>query len=157
VQIAQRRALGAQEALAQDVGVVAADAGDPALGDPQREAAARFTERTDPVRHGGHLEGLAQNARRNLTASCQWPRRSCDISAHRISPRSVSMSLIFYYSPMSTAVATHWVLEELKIPYEKVKLDLQAGGTKKPDFLKINPNGVVPAIVHDGTAIFESA
>jgi glutathione S-transferase len=67
------------------------------------------------------------------------------------------MSLTFYYSPMSTAVATHWVLEELKIPYEKVKLDIQAGDTKKPDYLKINPNGVVPAIVHDGTTIFESA
>lgn len=67
------------------------------------------------------------------------------------------MSLIFYYSPMSTAVATHWVLEELKVPYEKVKLDIQAGDTKKPEFLKINPNGCVPALVHDGTAIFESA
>jgi len=67
------------------------------------------------------------------------------------------MSLIFYYSPMSTAVATHWVLEELKVPYEKVKLDIQAGDTKKPDYLKINPNGVVPAIVHDGTVVFESA
>ena len=67
------------------------------------------------------------------------------------------MSLIFYYSPMSTAVATHWVLEELGIPYEKVKLDFQAGDTKKPEFLKVNPNGCVPAIVHDGKAIWESA
>jgi len=67
------------------------------------------------------------------------------------------MSLVFYYAPMSTAVATHWVLEELKIPYEKVKLSLQAGDTKKPDFLKVNPNGAVPVIVHDGTPIFESA
>lgn len=67
------------------------------------------------------------------------------------------MSLVFYYSPMSTAVVTHWVLEELGVPYEKVKVDIQAGGTKKPEFLKLNPNGVVPVIVHDGTPIFESA
>lgn len=67
------------------------------------------------------------------------------------------MSLIFYYSPMSTAVVTHWALEELGIPYEKVRLDFQAGDTKKPEYLKINPNGVVPTIVHDGTPIFESA
>ncbi|HWO22441.1 MAG TPA: glutathione S-transferase family protein [Kofleriaceae bacterium] len=67
------------------------------------------------------------------------------------------MSLVFYYSPMSTAVVTHWALEELGIPYEKVKLSIQAGDTKKPDFLKINPNGAVPVIVHDGTPIFESA
>jgi glutathione S-transferase len=66
------------------------------------------------------------------------------------------MSLVFYYSPMSTAVVTHWILEELGIPHEKVKLDF-ATDTKKPEFLKINPNGAVPAIVHDGTPIFESA
>jgi glutathione S-transferase len=58
---------------------------------------------------------------------------------------------------MSTAVVTHWVLEELGIPYEKVKLDLSAGDAKKPEFLKLNPNGAVPLVVHDGTPIFESA
>lgn len=67
------------------------------------------------------------------------------------------MSLVFYYSPMSTAVVTHWVLEELGVPHEKVKLDFAAGDTKKPEFLKLNPNGAVPTIVHDGTPIFESA
>jgi glutathione S-transferase len=29
--------------------------------------------------------------------------------------------------------------------------------TQSPDFLKINPNGKVPVLVHDGTAIWESA
>lgn len=66
------------------------------------------------------------------------------------------MSLTFYYAPMSTASVTTLVLEELQIPHEKVKLDLRAGDAKKPDFLKINPNGKVPTIVHDGTAIWES-
>lgn len=66
------------------------------------------------------------------------------------------MSLIFYYAPMSTATTVWWALEELGVPYEKVKLDLKAGDTKKPDFLKINPNAKVPVIVHDGTVIFES-
>lgn len=67
------------------------------------------------------------------------------------------MSLVFYYAPMSTAVVTHCALEELGIPYEKVKMDFQSGSLKKPEFLAINPNGSVPAIVHDGTPIFESA
>ena len=66
------------------------------------------------------------------------------------------MSLVFYYSPMSTAVVTHWILEELGVPHEKVKIDFKTD-TKKPEFLKINPNGTVPAIVHDGTPVFESA
>jgi glutathione S-transferase len=66
------------------------------------------------------------------------------------------MSLIFYYSPFTSATTTHWALEELGVPYEKVKVDFKLD-TKKPDFLKMNPNGKVPLLVHDGTPIFESA
>jgi glutathione S-transferase len=67
------------------------------------------------------------------------------------------MSLVFYYSPMSTSVISHWVLEELGVPYEKVKLAFNTDDMKKPEFLALNPNGKVPTLVHDGTAIFESA
>jgi glutathione S-transferase len=67
------------------------------------------------------------------------------------------MSLIFYSAPMSTATLTGIVLEELGIPYERKKLDIRAGDTKKSDYLAINPNGKVPTIVHDGIAIWESA
>jgi glutathione S-transferase len=67
------------------------------------------------------------------------------------------MSLTFYHAPMSTATITDLVLAELGIPHETVTLDIQKGDTKKPEFLKVNPNGKVPVIVHDGTVIFESA
>jgi glutathione S-transferase len=67
------------------------------------------------------------------------------------------MSLTFYYAPMSTASITELVLEELGVPCERVKLDLQAKETRKPEFLRLNPNGKVPTIVHDGTVIWESS
>jgi len=67
------------------------------------------------------------------------------------------MSLIFYYTPMSTASITQLIVEELDLPCEKIKLDIQKGDTKTPEFLKVNPNGKVPTIVHDGTAIWESS
>jgi glutathione S-transferase len=66
------------------------------------------------------------------------------------------MSMVFYYAPMSTAVTTHWALEELGVPYQAVKLDLAAQDQRKPEFLAVNPNGKVPALVHDGVALFES-
>ena len=67
------------------------------------------------------------------------------------------MSITFYYAPMSTASITELVIEELGIPVEKVKMDLRAGDTKKPEYLKLDPNGRVPCIVVDGTPIWESA
>jgi glutathione S-transferase len=67
------------------------------------------------------------------------------------------MNLIFYHAPMSTAAITDLVLEELGIPCERIKVDIRAGGTRNPEFMRLNPNGKVPLIVHDGTAIWESA
>jgi glutathione S-transferase len=48
------------------------------------------------------------------------------------------------------------VLEEKKIPYETVNIDLRAGGQKTPDYLKINPYGKVPAIADEDTVLYES-
>ncbi len=67
------------------------------------------------------------------------------------------MSLTFYYAPMSTAGITDLVLEELGTPCERVKVDMQKGETRTPQFLRLNPNGKVPLIVHDGVPIWESA
>lgn len=67
------------------------------------------------------------------------------------------MSLTFYYAPMSTASITTLVFEELGVPCERVKVDVSKKQTKTPDFLKLNPNGRVPVVVHDGTVLFESS
>jgi glutathione S-transferase len=66
------------------------------------------------------------------------------------------MSITFYYTPMSSATRVHWALEELGVPYEKVRVNLQEGEQKKPDYLKLNPNGKIPLLVVDGVPIFES-
>jgi glutathione S-transferase len=67
------------------------------------------------------------------------------------------MSLTFYHSPMSTATLTDLVLEELAVPCERVRIDIKKGDTRAPEFLRVNPNGKVPVLVHDGIAIWESA
>lgn len=66
------------------------------------------------------------------------------------------MSMTFYYAPMSSAVISHWAIEELGAPVEKVKIDLSKGEQKKPEYVALNPNGKVPLLVVDGTPIFET-
>jgi glutathione S-transferase len=66
------------------------------------------------------------------------------------------MSLVYYYSPMSSAVRVTWAIEELAVPCERVRLDFRKGETKTPEFLKLNPNGKVPLLIVDGHPIFES-
>ncbi|RKL22017.1 hypothetical protein BFJ72_g14793 [Fusarium proliferatum] len=63
----------------------------------------------------------------------------------------------------STADLTIAVLAELEhgLPdpiAEHIELDLQKGDTRTSEYLEnVNPNGLVPAIVHDGVSIWESA
>ena len=58
--------------------------------------------------------------------------------------------LKFYYngSPNPTKVALF--LEEAGLAYEAIPIDTRKGDQFKPEFLAINPNGKVPAIVADG-------
>lgn len=64
--------------------------------------------------------------------------------------------LKLYGGAMSRASIVQWYLEELEVPYEFVKLDLQAGEQRKPEFLAINPIGKVPAIVDGDLQLWES-
>ncbi len=64
--------------------------------------------------------------------------------------------LKFYFngSPNPSKVALF--LEEAGLAYEPVAVDTRKGDQFKPEFLKINPNGKVPAIDDDGIIVFDS-
>jgi len=49
-----------------------------------------------------------------------------------------------------------WCLEELGLPYERVDAGLQFGVTKTPEYLRMNPNGLVPTLNDDGFILWES-
>ena len=64
--------------------------------------------------------------------------------------------LKFYFngSPNPTKIALF--LEEAGLPYEPIPVDTRRGQQFSPDYLAINPNGKVPAIVDDGAIVFDS-
>ncbi len=47
-----------------------------------------------------------------------------------------------------------FVLEELGLNYDTVYLDLAKGESRSPEFLKINPNGRIPALIDHGNDDF---
>ncbi len=47
------------------------------------------------------------------------------------------------------------MLEETGLPYKVHALKLHENEQKTPEFIAINPNGRIPAIVDDGFAVFE--
>ena len=64
-----------------------------------------------------------------------------------------------YTSPTPNGYKTSVALEELEIPYNVHFINLMSGDQKKPEFLKLNPNGRIPVIVdtdNNNIAIMES-
>jgi len=60
-----------------------------------------------------------------------------------------------YGVPRSRALRSLWMLEELGVPYENVKINT-TGDSRTPEFLRINPNGHVPVLQEDGLTLWES-
>jgi glutathione S-transferase len=63
---------------------------------------------------------------------------------------------LLYFSPGSASLCVHWLLIEIGQPHELRRVDLTAGEQRSPDYLKLNPAGVVPTLVLDGVAYNES-
>jgi glutathione S-transferase len=65
--------------------------------------------------------------------------------------------LTLYHNDMSVCAAkVRTALIAKNVHCDYVHLDLRAGDAQKPDYLKLNPNAVVPTVVHDGRVIIES-
>lgn len=62
-----------------------------------------------------------------------------------------------YYAPGAASFVVHWLLIELGLDHELRKVDTAAGEQKSPEYLALNPNGVVPTYVDEGRAMFEAA
>ena len=69
----------------------------------------------------------------------------------------MSSKIQFYYNPFSRARTILWMLEEVGQPYDIKYVDLKAGEQKAPAFLKLNPMGKLPTLLHEDTVVTEAA
>lgn len=66
--------------------------------------------------------------------------------------------IVLHNAPQSTcSQRVRFTLHAKGWAFEEHKLDLFSGDQLKPEYLKINPNGVVPTIIHDGVVVTDSA
>lgn len=64
--------------------------------------------------------------------------------------------LKFYYSGAPNPMKVALFLEEAGLPYEAIPVDTRKGDQHKPEYLAINPNAKVPAIVDGDVTVFDS-
>lgn len=62
----------------------------------------------------------------------------------------------FYYNMAPNPMKVALCLEEMGLPYELFPIDSRKGEQHAPEFMAINPNAKVPAIVDDGETVFDS-
>jgi glutathione S-transferase len=62
-----------------------------------------------------------------------------------------------YYVPKTRASRPRWVLEELGVPYELVRLDPAKGETRTAEHLQRQPLGHVPVLEDGATRVYESS
>lgn len=62
-----------------------------------------------------------------------------------------------YYSPGNANLAPHMLLEEIGAPFELVLVDRANAAHKRPEYLKLNPNGQIPVLVDGDFVLYETA
>lgn len=68
------------------------------------------------------------------------------------------MLTVYGRATSSNVQAVMWCIGELGLDYERLDIGHAHGGNRTPDYLAMNPNGLVPVVRDDGGApMFESA
>jgi glutathione S-transferase len=66
--------------------------------------------------------------------------------------------LLLYNAPQSTcSQRVRFVLHAKGVAFDERRLDLFTGDQLRPEYLALNPNGLVPTLVHDGHVIIDSS
>jgi glutathione S-transferase len=62
-----------------------------------------------------------------------------------------------YYDPGAASMTPHIVLEELRVPFELELVDREKLAHKAPEYLRLNPNGLIPVMVDGDLVLYETA
>jgi glutathione S-transferase len=75
---------------------------------------------------------------------------------HDTKAEDIFMLTLYQFGNSVCCQKVRITLNEKQLPWNAVEVDLFRSEQYAPDYLKLNPKGVVPTLVHDGDAIIES-
>ena len=64
--------------------------------------------------------------------------------------------LRLYFAPGNASLAPHLLLRELDQPFELVPVDRDRGAHRSPDYLRLNPNGLIPVLEDGELVLYET-
>jgi glutathione S-transferase len=62
-----------------------------------------------------------------------------------------------HYFPGNASMTPHLLLEEIGVPFELKLVDRANNAHKSPEYLKLNPNGLIPVLVDGDIVLYETA
>ena len=62
-----------------------------------------------------------------------------------------------HYYPSTAAMVPHILLDEIGVPYQRVLVDRMVNAHKTPEYLRLNPNGLIPVLVDGDLVLYETA
>ena len=65
--------------------------------------------------------------------------------------------LQLHYYPGNASMTPHMLLEELGVPYALQYVDRTVQAHKSADYLKLNPNGLIPVLIDGDMVLYETA
>ena len=65
--------------------------------------------------------------------------------------------LKLHYHPGNASLTPHMLLEELGVPFQLELVDRAKAAHKSPEYLKLNPNGLIPVLVDGDLVLYETA
>ena len=65
--------------------------------------------------------------------------------------------LQLHYFPSNASITPHILLEEMGLPFELKLVDRTKGEHKSPEYLKLNPNGLIPVLIDGDMVLYETA
>jgi glutathione S-transferase len=65
--------------------------------------------------------------------------------------------LQLHYAPSNASITPHILLEEMGLPFELKRVDRANNAHKSAEYLKLNPNGLIPVLVDADLVLYETA